>query len=100
MSKEFLEHLPPRLDGGQFDVDTVCEPAPDRGIEKVLVIRGSQNNRLSLDRIDVLQKTHHDSLQFAEFLLVVPQFCERIEFVEEEDARTPRDMVEEQSQVF
>src|SRR5579859_1526131 len=100
MSQKFLEHLPPRINRGKFDVYTVCETAPDGGIEKMLMIRGGQNNRLSLYRIDILQKADHDSLQFAEFLLVVPQFRERIEFIEEEDAGASCDMVKEKPQVF
>src|ERR1700730_8931107 len=100
MSEKFLEHLPPRVNCRQFDVDAVSETAPDRGVEKMFVIRGRENDSLSLHRIDVLQKADHNSLQFAEFLFVVAQFCERVEFIEEEDAWASRDMVEEKPQIL
>lgn len=64
------------------------------------MVRRAQQHGLVVQRIDVLEQTDDDALQFAELVLVVAQFRERIKLVEEQHARPVSSVVEEHAQVL
>lgn len=66
----------------QVHVNSVCEPSPHGWVEQLLVISCSKQHTLRRQAIDVLQQSHYDSFQFAEFLRIVTRLSQRVEFIE------------------
>ncbi len=47
----------------------------------MVVVRRCQKDHLVVQRVYILEQTYHHTLEFAQFMLVVAKFCDRVEFV-------------------
>jgi hypothetical protein len=90
---ESLEHVNDRFAPRLRKFQTKLEPPPDRPIEQFGVVRGADHDAVGRQRVQLQQERIHYPLDLAGFMDVAALLPDRVELVEEQNARRGRGVV-------
>src|SRR5262249_898623 len=85
--------------GWHSELNDGFESSPDRGVEQFLVVGCRDQKALSRPVVNLLQKHCYETLQFADFGIVIAPFGDSVELVKQENARQALGVVENVSNI-
>ena len=65
-----------------------------------MMVRCGYYNRLSSKRVEILDEAVHNAFKFSEFLVVATKFRDRVEFIQEKNARGSGRKIEKRPDVL